>query len=169
VAEREREVAAQSNELEARQRVLDAKAAQIADIERAAAAEAERVRLETVALAERQRNLARVLEEVTATPPVDDRPAPLPAPPAAPMAELAAIGPETRLDLAERPERNIDALAQLVDRYADTYPERAEEWRMYVAYLRDFAAQDGRLPSSFDGLVAEVFGDLLDREAPDSR
>jgi len=79
------------------------------------------------------------------------------------------VAPQPRRDLAQRPDRNIDALAQLVDEHADAYPERAEEWQMYVAYLRDFAAEDGRLPSSFDGLVGEVFGDLLDGAAPTSR
>jgi hypothetical protein len=82
------------------------------------------------------------------------------------MAEAAAA---PKPDLPERPDRNVETLAQLVEQHEDAYPERAEEWRMYVTYLRDFAAPDGRLPSTFDGLVAEVFGDLLDRAAPASR
>jgi hypothetical protein len=37
--------------------------------------------------------------------------------------------------------------------------ERIEEWRYYLIYLRSYAAMDGSLPPSLDGLVADVFGD----------
>jgi hypothetical protein len=42
-------------------------------------------------------------------------------------------------------------------------PGRADEWRYLVLYLRDFARADGELPTEFDGLVRESFGNLLDR------
>ena len=61
--------------------------------------------------------------------------------------------------------RNIDAVEALVERHAGDFPDRADEWRLYVAYLRDFADGEGRLPDTFDGLVAEVFHDLLNAEA----
>lgn len=36
-----------------------------------------------------------------------------------------------------------------------------EEWTYYLVYLRDFAGIDGALLDTFDGLVLEVFGDLI--------
>jgi uncharacterized protein (DUF3084 family) len=166
VAERERELAARGEELGALQRELEAKAQQLAAAERSTAAEAERLRLEAAAIAERQRNLARAFEVATASEPLA---APVAVPP--PVLQTAGGNGDLELDrdLTERPDRNIEALAMLVERHEQTYPERVEEWRMYVEYLRDFAAPDGRLPSSFDGLVAEVFGVLLDGAAPASR
>ncbi len=55
---------------------------------------------------------------------------------------------------------NIDVLERLVREQSPRYPERADEWLAYVYHLRDFAEADGRLPRSFDGLVADVFGEL---------
>jgi hypothetical protein len=40
--------------------------------------------------------------------------------------------------------------------------ERGEERRFTLLYLRGYAGLDGRLPHSFDGLVDDVFGDLLE-------
>ncbi|HSX21226.1 MAG TPA: hypothetical protein VLE97_00455, partial [Gaiellaceae bacterium] len=55
---------------------------------------------------------------------------------------------------------NVNVLERLVVSASTKAPERAEEWRAYVFYLRDFADEKGRLPRSFDGLVADVFGDV---------
>ena len=38
---------------------------------------------------------------------------------------------------------------------------RDDEWGYLVVYLRDFAHPDGTLPTEFDELVRESFGDLL--------
>jgi hypothetical protein len=57
------------------------------------------------------------------------------------------------------------ALERLVEQRAAEFPDRAEEWRYYVVYLRDFAGPDGSLPDSLAGLVADVFADLLPRAA----
>jgi O-antigen ligase len=53
-------------------------------------------------------------------------------------------------------------LEQLVNANAGTYPDRVEEWRYYLFYLRGYADVDERLPSQFDGLVADVFAELVD-------
>ena len=45
---------------------------------------------------------------------------------------------------------------------ANASPEQAEEWRTYLFFLREHAAPDGALPRSLDGLLSEVFGELLD-------
>jgi hypothetical protein len=56
----------------------------------------------------------------------------------------------------------VSALAALVERFAPDFPDRVDEWRMYLAYLQDYADPDGTLPSSFDGLVSDVYGPLLE-------
>ncbi len=57
----------------------------------------------------------------------------------------------------------IERLERLVAEHAAERPDRGEEWRAYVVFLRDFARSDGALPASFDSLVREVFGDLVGR------
>jgi hypothetical protein len=76
--------------------------------------------------------------------PVPVVPAPLPAPVAQPRAP--------RIDLLER----------LVDERARAVPDRAQEWRYTLTYLRGYAGLDGRLPRSFDDLVRDVFSELLE-------
>ena len=52
----------------------------------------------------------------------------------------------------------------LVVKHGDGFPEHAEEWSYYLVYLRDFAGIDNTLPASFEGLVLEVFGDVIELE-----
>ena len=56
---------------------------------------------------------------------------------------------------------NLNDLERLVAARQDESPERAAEWTAYVFFLRDHAAIDGALPSSFDSLVEDVFADLV--------
>ena len=42
-------------------------------------------------------------------------------------------------------------------------PIRYEEWSYLFVHLRQFATPDGSLPTEFDGLVRESFGELLER------
>jgi len=51
----------------------------------------------------------------------------------------------------------LPALKQLAEENAPANPARVDEWRAYLRYLRDFADVDGRLPSSFDSLIEDVF------------
>ena len=51
----------------------------------------------------------------------------------------------------------LPALQQLAEERAPSNPARVDEWRAYLRYLRDFADVDGRLPSSFDALIDDVF------------
>ena len=65
---------------------------------------------------------------------------------------------------APRPDAhgcNLDTLTRLVEERADDFPERADEWRYTLFYLRNEADVDGTLPSRFDELVDECFGELL--------
>jgi hypothetical protein len=55
----------------------------------------------------------------------------------------------------------IQDLDRAVVQHADAHPERVEEWRYYLHFLREHADVDGRLPPTFDSLVDETFGDVL--------
>jgi hypothetical protein len=52
-------------------------------------------------------------------------------------------------------------LERLVEERGPAHPERLEEWQSYLVFLRGYAAADGTLPHSFDGLVEETFRPLL--------
>jgi DNA repair exonuclease SbcCD ATPase subunit len=56
---------------------------------------------------------------------------------------------------------NLDTLTGLVEERADEFPDRVDEWRYTLFYLRSEARVDGTLPSKFDALVEECFGELL--------
>jgi cellulose synthase/poly-beta-1,6-N-acetylglucosamine synthase-like glycosyltransferase len=56
----------------------------------------------------------------------------------------------------------MERLEELVRLHSAGAPDRADEWRSTLVCLRGYAGLDGRLPHSFDGLVDEVFGELLD-------
>lgn len=75
------------------------------------------------------------------------------------VAEPAATPPPSPVE----GQWNLDRLERLVDQHGAEFPERVEEWRYYLLYLRDYAQADGSLPRSFDTLVAEVFEDLIER------
>jgi hypothetical protein len=64
---------------------------------------------------------------------------------------------------AARPSRwNLDDLERLVREGVPGVPvETAEEWRTYLQLLRGHAAADGRLPAGFEGLLNEVFADVI--------
>jgi hypothetical protein len=56
---------------------------------------------------------------------------------------------------------NLNDLERVVAEQHDAPPERVDEWRTYVLFLRDHAGIDGELPASFDSLVEDVFADLV--------
>ena len=89
-----------------------------------------------------------------------DEPTPLPVPIAEPEPEPelppAAAAPFVLPTLTE--------LERLVAAAEGAKPERTEEWRWYLFYLRDFAAADGTLDDTFGLLVETAFGDLLQAE-----
>jgi hypothetical protein len=57
----------------------------------------------------------------------------------------------------------MEELERVVSDRRDAFPTRVEEWETYLFLLRDHASIDGSLPRSFDPLIADVFGDVLDR------
>jgi capsular polysaccharide biosynthesis protein len=79
----------------------------------------------------------------------------------APEPQPEAAPPARRTVLADTVPYTLDDLARLAEARRDELPDRAEEWRTYLYFLREHADVDGRLPASFDSLVDEVFADLL--------
>jgi hypothetical protein len=62
----------------------------------------------------------------------------------------------------------LTAVERLLQEETDADPARYEEWRTYLYLLREHADYDGTLPSSFQALVADVFGELIKGRAPES-
>ena len=91
-------------------------------------------------------------EPPAAVPPAPEPVPATPAPqtPAAPVADAAPPG-----------RWNVHQLESLVNERGREFPDRAEEWTSYLYSLRAYASSDGSLPSSFDALIAETFGELV--------
>jgi hypothetical protein len=84
---------------------------------------------------------------------------PAPVGPTAPVARTT--GGELPLEPVAQ-QWDVEALAAAATRFgADFPPERRDEWQTYVVFLRDHAVDDV-LPAGFDGLVWEIFGDLIE-------
>lgn len=136
-------VPAGERELRERERLLEARVNGVAARERALASRAGQ-------LAARERDLAgreRAVAEAPPPPPPEPRPAPEPAAAPRPVGHAGAW--------------NVDALERAVDARVDAPAEQVEEWRAYLFFLRQHAAADGSLPSQFDGLIGDVFGEVV--------
>ena len=101
------------------------------------------------------------------------RPVPAPPPPARPAAQqparpAAASGViDLRTRVTAQPRRwNLWDLERRARDEAQRDPIRYEEWSYLFVHLRQFASPDGSLPTEFDGLVRESFGDLLEHAGP---
>jgi DNA repair exonuclease SbcCD ATPase subunit len=131
-----------STELEARERELDEREQVLAGRQRGILTAAADLEERRRSLEERERLLAR-----------PDAPVREVVPPSAEVKELTQPVGDYRW--------NLDALTRLVEESADDFPDRADEWRYTLFYLRSEADIDGSLPGKFDALVEECFGDLL--------
>jgi hypothetical protein len=80
---------------------------------------------------------------------------------APPSAERPLSPEPERLQADEEYGWNLDALTRLVEESADDFPDRVDEWRYTLFYLRSEARVDGSLPRRFDALVEECFGELV--------
>src|SRR3954454_22433687 len=118
-------------------------------------------------LAAREHDLRRREQEL------DRRPVPEPEPPPAPepvpaAASAAEAPPEpVPVPASSQPAGGwtLPALEALTRERSDSAsPEQREEWSTYLFFLREHAAADGALPSSFDPLVNDVFGPLPQRD-----
>jgi hypothetical protein len=93
-------------------------------------------------------------EPETEAPP---EPAPAETPP-----EQPRVGTFTTGSLDVPRQWNLWELERVAREQGGTDPTRDEERSLLLMYLRDFAAADGVLPTSFDRIVRESFGDVLD-------
>jgi outer membrane biosynthesis protein TonB len=97
-------------------------------------------------------------------PPLRPVPTPPPPPPAAPRPPAAARSViDLRTRVTAQPRRwNLWDLERRARDEAQADPLRYEEWSYLFVHLRQFATPDGSLPTEFDGLVRESFGELLE-------
>jgi hypothetical protein len=138
--ERERAVTARERALDQRSKALD----------EAARKKAKSLADEAVELTERNREVAwreKAVKAVFPDPAVDDTQ----------EIKLEAVPPAGGW--------NLNRIERLVEANAGANPDRVPEWRYYLLYLREFAEIGGALPSSFDRLVWDAFGDLLAADA----
>ena len=86
--------------------------------------------------------------------------------------EIAPVVPRAPANVVRMPqsatprEWNLWELESLAREQARLEPERGAEWSYLFVHLRQFADVKGKLPSEFDGLVRESFGELLDSLEP---
>ena len=111
---------------------------------------------------------------------VESRPEPEPRPAYPPPREVlrpdpvqpAPVVPRAPANVVRMPqsatprEWNVWELESLAREQARLEPERGEEWSYLFVHLRQFADAKGKLPSEFDGLVRESFGELLETFEP---
>lgn len=113
--------------------------------------------------------------EVEARPEPEPRPAyppPRGVPRPDPVQPAPGVPPQTPANVVRMPrsseqrEWNVWELESLAREQARLEPERGEEWSYLFVHLRQFADAKGKLPSEFDGLVRESFGELLETLEP---
>lgn len=165
LAARERDVQAAIAQLRdtQEQQAGDA-AAELAERERQHAERVAAVQQRELALARRARELAAREQELEAQrSDVEQREQELDAR-AAELEQAAAEQPRPVVALVGDPgdgRFNLVTLERLVEEHRGEFPERAEEWLSYLYFLRDYAAPDGSVPASFDGLIQDTFGELV--------
>jgi hypothetical protein len=124
--------------------------------------------------------------EPASAPVPEPEPVPVPAAPVvlepvpAPVLAAVAPPPERKAGLISRPFRSAARVEPTVSRRGRTFGGQPVQWNVWnlerlareqagdndelgflVTYLRDYANPDGLLPTNFDSLVRESFGDLL--------
>jgi capsular polysaccharide biosynthesis protein len=139
LARRERQLAERIATAAKREAELARRAAEVALRERESAAEQEQVAAAAAAAEEAKAAAAEAKAAVETA-----------IPPAPPAAENGLRG-----------SYNLVALERLVDERGSAFPERLEEWSSYLYFLREYAAADGVVPASFDGLIHDTFEELL--------
>jgi hypothetical protein len=86
--------------------------------------------------------------------PAEPEPAPEPVPEPVPVVAFLPVNDAPR-------EWNLWELERAARDHATDDVARNEERSYLLIYLREFAGPDGTLPTDFDGLVRDAFGDLL--------
>ncbi len=91
----------------------------------------------------------------------EPEPAPVAAPEPAPAEEPRVVALTSR-SLGVPQRWNLWELERIAREQSGADAIRDEERSFLLMYLREFADPDGVLPTSFDGVVREAFGDVLD-------
>jgi capsular polysaccharide biosynthesis protein len=113
-----------------------------------AAGEAE-VEQRAAALSDREHRVARSQPSGENRPPEPERDASaLPPPPSVP---------------GESGTWTLEDLRGHVERLGAAHPDRLDEWSSYLLLLGDYADAEGRIPSKFDWLIEETFGELAEK------
>jgi hypothetical protein len=127
-----------------RERALAARAGKLSAREQELAARAAKLEAQAAKLESSERELGARAGAPSPPPPREPQPAPEPAEPVRAGAW------------------NLEDLQRMVDAATDATPEQMEEWRTYLFFLREHAAQDGALPRSLDGLINVIFAGLVE-------
>lgn len=93
----------------------------------------------------------------------DPEPEPVPVPEVEPEPIEPEPAPAPQPVAGERGDWNLTELEALVREHSSDFPDRAEEWEIYLESVRDYAGPDGQLPASLDWLIWDTFGDVLER------
>jgi hypothetical protein len=94
----------------------------------------------------------------------EPEPEPAPAPELEPEPEPEpAPEPEPIPLAADRGEWNLTQLERLVRDHGAEFPDRLEEWEIYLDSIREYAGPDGQLPATLDWLLWDTFGAVLER------
>ena len=136
-----------------RERLLEQRLQGVAARERALADRAGKLS------AREQKLEARAAEVTAAESPSSPQPEPEPEPELLSQPEAEA-GPAVPTQAGTW---NLHGLQRAVEAYTGATPEQAESWQTYLYFLRQHASPDGSLPRSFDPLISDVFGDVLER------
>jgi capsular polysaccharide biosynthesis protein len=153
-------------DLKKRERQLEERLKGVARRERAMAAQAGQLAAREDAVGERERAAAEAPPPPPPEPEPEPEPVPVPEPEPAPTPEPEpepVPGPEPVPEplVVAGGSFNVDELERAVNARSAASPERVDEWRTYLFFLRQHAAADGSLPPQFDGLVLDVFGDVV--------
>jgi capsular polysaccharide biosynthesis protein len=167
LAAREAALQARIAELTQREIGLARRAAGIAAQEKAAAARSEELEQRAAELEEQLEEARRRAEAALERKPEPERERA--QAPRHPVAELVATrtappGPAPAAPAAGEDQTgawNLMVLERLVNDRGEEFPDRRDEWTSYLYFLREYAAPDGTVPSSFDGLIQETFSELV--------
>lgn len=166
--EAERHALAQrADDLRERQLALEARAAELAEHERELAEREQamtgrqRAILTAAADLEERRRSLEEREHALARRDAEQEQDLLPPHEVVPSSTEVREFAERHAPVVEGYSWNLDTLTRLVEESADDFPERIDDWRYTLFYLRNEARIDGALPSRFDSLVEECFAELL--------
>ena len=102
-----------------------------------------------------------IAPQLVAVPEPEPEPESAVEPEPVPERELAATAVATLPLPAQEQEWNLWELERLTRERSGEDRDRDAEWGYLAVYLREFARPDGTLPTEFDALVRESFGELL--------